>query len=481
MSGAREPAISRDRYAAVGALEAGSSDVSDSEDDVASSRQSRRLLQNVGLVLFGVCIGVVGTHSLASSPLPAGKQEQPAIARSAEYHPSWRAADHPLHEEDTGVADDEGIEEYDEYGEGPTAWFDEEDEGEDEGVNETEHEHEANEQDRITLKELALPACLCNGRAGKKDAYRNGASSDSEILCMGPWGDPGGYQYCYPAHGGKCPVTMHRCNNTLAEPKHSNETVKADMLGPSAEEVAKDGPCLCAFDIDRTLTAKQQNRQWRGRSCENTSMVSRAFDSAFGGGSLTLSALSTLGINETACGACYVGVVSHGTARGTTDLNRRTIINALMTPSFAEVVKNNSDATRWSIGSNGWSVYRFGYGSGRIHSPFVVKHGDTKKQWGVEGILEWYASKGIQIPRNRVWFFDDRADNVLFFNGTGMNSRQISCGSRDFGGASKVGYCGARPEEIQLLPGNIACDHGAAAGGHAPAGHNNYHPRGHHR
>jgi hypothetical protein len=172
--------------------------------------------------------------------------------------------------------------------------------------------------------------------------------------------------------------------------------------------------------------------------------------------------MSSVGVAATACAKCYVAITSRGWAQGTTKQNRATLLKAITTPPFAKLAEKHPDATKWTNGARSWTksqtdmagFAKNGYGPGRIHSPLVVWQYDKLKQWAIEGVLEWYASKGILIPRERVWFFDDRADNVQYFNGTGMNGRQISCAARDGG---SVGLCGARPEEIELKPGITLC------------------------
>merc|ERR1712048_1308392 len=62
-----------------------------------------------------------------------------------------------------------------------------------------------------------------------------------------------------------------------------------------------DFPCLCVFDIDRTLTGKQEQTD----DCPRNKLVDGVLDFAYGYGSLTLSALAVAGINTTFCGSCY--------------------------------------------------------------------------------------------------------------------------------------------------------------------------------
>merc|ERR1712187_292209 len=298
--------------------------------------------------------------------------------------------------------------------------------------------------------------------------YKTGATPSDTMVCASPWGEPSGHgQHCSRlGEDGTCPRTMHKCT-----------TVATIAPEPSS-------PCLCAFDIDRTLTAMQAYaaspkgvvRGARRSSCPNTTTVNNTYDWAFGGGQLTLSALSSAGVAQTACAACYVGITSRGQAQGTMAKNRAALLKAITTPPFAKLAEQHPDALTWSNGARSWTksqsdvkgFAKHGYGPGRIHSPLVVWQYDKLKQWAMEGVLEWYASKGVNIARERVFFFDDRADNVQYFNGTGMNAHQISCGARASG---NVGMCGARPEEIKLSPGITVCQSTGKGGNSAHGGH----------
>ena len=69
--------------------------------------------------------------------------------------------------------------------------------------------------------------------------------------------------------------------------------------------------CLCIFDIDRTLTGKQGDLT--SPTCDKNKLENSIWDTAYGGGWLTLSeAAQTL--PETFCNSCYLGVVSAGDA-----------------------------------------------------------------------------------------------------------------------------------------------------------------------
>merc|ERR1712151_1131919 len=154
------------------------------------------------------------------------------------------------------------------------------------------------------------------------------------------------------------------------------------------------------------------------------------------------------GINSTACGSCFLGVVSYGSA-GNQYEKQVLAEKVLNTQVFQDLAEKHPEARQFTYG---------------IHiparSPLVLHAPDRRKQWAVEGILAWYWSKNITIPRDRVFFFDDRADNALYFEGTNFNAHQISCESRDRG---MIGFCGATKDEFVLKSGVSACKSAASS------------------
>jgi len=190
--------------------------------------------------------------------------------------------------------------------------------------------------------------------------------------------------------------------------------------------------CLCIFDIDRTLTGKQG----RTSSCPHDSLQSGVTDSAYGGGTLTLSAF-TQAVAQSACAPCYLGTISAGDASGPGSRERA-------------VLHEKLSAVPGKLPSAHWSSRK------PVTSPLVVGCPDTTKQEVVPRILAWYRDNhGIEVADADVHFFDDRADNVRPFRGLPYNARQISCATRDFGGV--VGMCGATLDEIVLEKGVKTC------------------------
>jgi hypothetical protein len=165
------------------------------------------------------------------------------------------------------------------------------------------------------------------------------------------------------------------------------------------------------------------------------------YDTAYGGGTLTLSPLSAEGMAETFCGSCYLGIITAGDGSGYHSkeqeyLLKHVMINSLMTSEL------NAD-----------------FCSARQHQKcaFITQKPDRTKQEAVPDILEWYASKGIEIAPKNVYFFGDRKENIPPFAGTGYNAKVISCNSRDHSHGNMIGYCGARPEEIVPTSGAVPC------------------------
>jgi len=203
------------------------------------------------------------------------------------------------------------------------------------------------------------------------------------------------------------------------------------------------GACLCMFDIDRTLTGRQGDTH----SCPHNRVLGY-HDSAYGGGQATLSALTAAGIKTTFCNQCHLGITSAGHGSGAGSPWNDYLLDHVMRGQVHDAfMRRMPHARQWSEGTG-------------VHSPFVLKQGNKVKQEAVELVRQWYGRQGVCIEPEEVYFFEDRTENVKPFAEKGLNSREISCGSRDpslYGGTGMVGYCGARPEEVQRAKGNILC------------------------
>lgn len=190
-------------------------------------------------------------------------------------------------------------------------------------------------------------------------------------------------------------------------------------------------PCLCLFDVDRTLTADQKNL----KMCPGAAEVSGVNDTAYSGGTLILSELAQH-IPDTFCSRCYRGVVSAGDAGGSFSDLRGILMQML----------GGHDAT---LGGR-WSNVNL------VNSLLVWGVSDGKKQGAVRDILSWVKQKhSLGIQDSEVYFFDDSKLNVPPFVATGYNARQVSCDTRAKG--EVIGMCGATRKEVVPYKGVKMC------------------------
>lgn len=189
--------------------------------------------------------------------------------------------------------------------------------------------------------------------------------------------------------------------------------------------------CLCIFDIDRTLTAKQG----AATKCPGAKEVEGVKDTAYGGGTLMLSELAQ-SVALSACAKCHLGTISAGSASGAGSKER-------------EVLHRQLAAVQGKLPTDQWS------GIKPVVSPLVTECPDETKQDAVPGILDWYSKHGFTIHPSDVYFFDDRVNNVKAFQGHPYNAKQVACAARDYDGT--VGLCGATLQEIQLEKGIHTC------------------------
>jgi len=232
-------------------------------------------------------------------------------------------------------------------------------------------------------------------------------------------------------------------NASAARADDSHEEVAADSQEESVANVSRVGsPCLCLFDIDRTLTGRQGSAG-PGRSCSHNRVVPGVWDTAFYYGPLTLSELSVAGIESTFCGACYLGTISAGTASGHGE-QHYLMTHVMKSAPLRSLASHHPGIMAWSYANH-------------IKSPFVLAQPDRTKQHAVPHILNVYKAYGIDIALGNVYFFGDRGENIPFFKSSGINAKQISCASRDYHRGNMVGYCGATPAEIVPTPGISTC------------------------
>ncbi|CAE8591690.1 unnamed protein product [Polarella glacialis] len=160
--------------------------------------------------------------------------------------------------------------------------------------------------------------------------------------------------------------------------------------------------CLCIFDVDRTLTGKQEDTT---RCPQNK--VTHSIDPAYHGGHRHLT-LSQLGQNleSTFCKACILAIIS-------AESTHRPVVEALL------------------------------HGGPAVH--------------GCDGLCKVKKATNLAselgVAHSKVFFFDDKASNVMHFKGSGMNAHQVSCGSRD----GHHGHCGGKTSEVTQATGVGTC------------------------
>jgi len=218
------------------------------------------------------------------------------------------------------------------------------------------------------------------------------------------------------------------------------------LLRASAAEAVEEfalKPCLCVFDIDRTLTGKQG---WAEKCPENLE-VDGVQDTAYGQGTLLLSDFAQ-NMCHTFCSHCYHGIVTAGQASGDGSGERAEILRRL----------GGTKHTR----SDWWQDVSFNPAA-EVRSSLVLQAKDGMKQEAVKSMLKWWKSdQHVDIKYEDVHFFDDVRANVEGFQGTGFNARQISCDVRgvvEWDGMfdGQVGGCGATVPEVSPDKGVKLC------------------------
>lgn len=197
--------------------------------------------------------------------------------------------------------------------------------------------------------------------------------------------------------------------------------------------------CLCVYDVDRTLTGGQHNDD-----CKNTTVRPGVVDTAYGGGTLRLSDLAT-NMNNTFCSKCFHAIVTRGDAGGSSgghnSKERDIIFNEIVGP---ETFTLSAEWEEWHAGPGsqsqdpGW----------KATSALIYFTNDGHKHEAVKSIVAWFgATHNKVIQPYHVHFFDDRADNVKPFEGTGFNAHQVSCAARD-PDIANIGKCGGTRWEV---------------------------------
>ena len=240
------------------------------------------------------------------------------------------------------------------------------------------------------------------------------------------------------------------CCSDLKECENPKLPGKGQYICAESCGIAQEASCLCIFDIDRTLTAQQGSAQ----SCSGTKEL-EFIDKQYGSGYATLSPLSVVGIRQTFCKDCYLGIASSGDGSGTnSEWNRYILDNIMRTDPQDHLSAQFPFIKNWSFGT---LVQKYL----SVKSPFVLSQPLQKKHVATEEIRRWYERTfNFTIPQSAVHFFDDRSDNIRPFRSHGSRAKEVSCTSREKpeGDTVSIGVCGATPEEIVDRSGVILCD-----------------------
>jgi len=242
------------------------------------------------------------------------------------------------------------------------------------------------------------------------------------------------------------PVTVQMTSSTAVDPGHAAPDMAAMVAAGHLKH--DNSACLCVWDVDRTLTGEQGSSVGAGAPCPDNRHMTGVVDTAYGGGTLSLSQLS-LNLHTTFCAACYMGVISSGPVSGSGSSERYTIVQKLRAVGLLGFGEGRTDPhPPWS--------------DAHPSSPLRVNVPEGSKQDEIVEILDWYRSgargrRVVDIADDRVFFFDDKASNVEPFAASPYNARQVSCASRDAMYDPKRGLCGGRSEEVRAIDGVFLC------------------------
>lgn len=227
---------------------------------------------------------------------------------------------------------------------------------------------------------------------------------------------------------------------------HGMMRMTVEDVGVKDEAKASSGHCLCVFDIDRTLTAKQG---WAEKCKDHhVTELQGIQDEAYAKGTMIASELA-MSMSKSFCGTCFHGIVTAGVASGPNSAEREHILEFI----------GGTGRTYTKF----WQDIKF-QPQTEIQSSLVIQAKDGNKQDTVKKMVQWWRNvRKIDIDDGDVYFFDDMAENVKPFEGTGFNAFQVSCAVRGPAEAlpgaydGKIGGCGGTFTEVQEKKGVHLC------------------------
>lgn len=222
------------------------------------------------------------------------------------------------------------------------------------------------------------------------------------------------------------PVTVQMTSSTAVDPGHAAPDMAAMVAAGHLKH--DNSACLCVWDVDRTLTGEQGSSVGAGAPCPDNRHMTGVVDTAYGGGTLSLSQLS-LNLHTTFCAACYMGVISSGPVSGSGSSERYTIVQKLRAVGLLGFGEGRTDP------DPPWS-------DAHPSSPLRVNVPEGSKQDEIVEILDWYRSgargrrvvdtseeclgsvfdvsekrlgrRVVDIADDRVFFFDDKAGTLPY-------------------------------------------------------------------
>lgn len=191
------------------------------------------------------------------------------------------------------------------------------------------------------------------------------------------------------------------------------KTIVAYLLA----SVADGSPCLCIFDVDSTLISWSTHNE-----CPTTEKWGKYDD-----GYEKLRAEGSYRLSDTFCNDCYLGAISAGSANAAGE--RDDLVDQLKKGG-------NLPTDKW----NPSGCQNHG------QSPLITSC--SNKPTAVPGILKYYKDQhGVDIADTDVHFFDDQPYNIVVFESTPYNAKQVSCGTT---GGTTGGYDGGEDHKCGL-------------------------------
>lgn len=224
-----------------------------------------------------------------------------------------------------------------------------------------------------------------------------------------------------------------------------------------AKSSSSKPPCLCVFDVDRTLTALQGTGATPNG--DGTCPLGRTFpnigDRAYSKKAepLTLSDLA-LNMAKTWCGEhCHLGIISAGKMPAGLDAEHKQLAYQLSADNGnAKMPRANS--LRWADASGSQGA-----------APFLHSAVGTAKFRSVPLIQSYYKQTAkATILDEQVYFYDDIEENVQSWGAAGVKyqAHQISCDSRatdpQTGQKYALGKCGGTVSELSQLKFKKGCN-----------------------